>query len=216
MDEFRAKIQNSFFPIVKIVKKMNLLQTMADENYKTLKSSSSSEYVVQRSRFFGYAISANTVEESRTFIKNISEKHPEANHCCWAYKTGFPDAPQQHYNDAGEPSGTAGRPISDAISQADLKNVVVVICRVFGGVKLGIRGLINAYHQSAKITLEKAEIIVCQPMILKEFEISYPVFEKLKRKVEAIDGKIESSEFSDSVKCTVKIPRSKTEELDSF
>ena len=182
-----------------------------NEKYKTLKSSCSSEYVVQRSRFFGYAISANTVEESRNFIKNISEKHPEANHCCWSYKTGFPDEPQQHYNDAGEPFGTAGRPITDAILQADLKNVVVVICRVFGGVKLGIRGLINAYHQSAKITLEKAEIIVCQPMILKDFELSYPVFEKLKRKIEAIGGKIEKSEFSDSVKCTVKIPRNQNE-----
>ena len=189
---------------------------MENEKYKTLKFSCSSEYVVQRSRFFGYAICANTVEESRTFIKNISEKHPEANHCCWAYKTGFPDNLQQHYNDAGEPSGTGGRPIGDAISQADLKNVVVVICRVFGGVKLGIRGLINSYHQSAKITLEKAEIIVCQPMILKDFELPYPFFEKLKRKVEAIGGKIENSDFSDSVKCTVKIPRSKAEELDSL
>jgi len=189
---------------------------MLSEKYKTLKSPCSEEIVVQRSRFFGFAKCANTVEETRSFIKKTSENNPDANHCCWAYKTGFPDSPQQHYNDAGEPSGTAGRPIADAISQANLENVVVVVCRVFGGIKLGIRGLIEAYHQSAEITLKNADIVICQPMVLKNFELPYPLFEKLKHKVESIGGKIESSEFGASVKCTVNIPRSKIKELDCF
>ena len=207
MKKTKLKIQRN--------KKIRKIQNV-NEKYKTLRSPCSAKYTVNHSRFFGYAICIKTAEEARIFIKEISEKHPEANHCCWAYQTGFPDNPQQHYNDAGEPSGTAGRPIADAISQAALKNVVVVICRVFGGVKLGIRGLINAYHHSAKTTLEKGKVGVCQPMILKKFEISYHTFEKLKRKVEAIDGKIKNSEFGVLVKCTAIIPRNKTEDFDSL
>ncbi|MGB4096154.1 MAG: YigZ family protein, partial [Acetomicrobium sp.] len=102
------------------------------------------ELTIRRSRFIGHLRVAGSVEEAKKIIREISKEHSNATHNCWAYKVGV-DFPQKHYSDGGEPSGTAGKPILGEIERANLTNAVIVVTRYFGGIKLGVRGLIEAY-----------------------------------------------------------------------
>jgi len=102
---------------------------------------------------------AQTSEEARAFIAERSRLHSKANHNCWGYKISKglnQNSLEVFSSDDGEPSGTAGKPIIGAIEKKNITNTVIVISRYFGGHKLGIRGLIDAYSQSALLTLEKS------------------------------------------------------------
>ncbi|HQA37147.1 MAG TPA: YigZ family protein, partial [Acetomicrobium sp.] len=97
-------------------------------------------------------------EEAKKIIREISKEHSNATHNCWAYKVGV-DFPQKHYSDGGEPSGTAGKPILGEIERANLTNAVIVVTRYFGGIKLGVRGLIEAYGQTAREAIKAAGVV---------------------------------------------------------
>jgi uncharacterized YigZ family protein len=185
------------------------------DKYQTVAAATKAEYVVQRSRFIGCTMPAITRDDCRAFIDSISVKHPKANHCCWAYKTGYPDAAEEYYSDAGEPSGTAGSPILSAISHAELQNVVVVVIRYFGGIKLGIRGLIDAYRTTARMTLENGTYIQRQPMTTCRVVCIYAQFEALKHLVELSGGIITSTEFKEAVTCILSISRSEWESFST-
>ncbi len=182
---------------------------MKDERFTTLASECGAEHVVQRSRFHGYARATDDRDAVHAFIRDIASRHPDATHCCWAYRTGYPDAPEEHSSDAGEPSGTAGRPIAGAISQAELQNVAVVVARYFGGVKLGIRGLMDAYHETARLTLARGTKVTGQPLISLELELSYSAFDTVKREVASIGGVLEMPVFEAAVRCVARVPRGK-------
>ena len=113
------------------------------------------ELTIRRSRFIGHLRVAGSVEEAKKIIREISKEHSNATHNCWAYKVGV-DFPQKHYSDGGEPSGTAGKPILGEIERANLTNAVIVVTRYFGGIKLGVRGLIEAYGQTAREAIKAA------------------------------------------------------------
>jgi uncharacterized YigZ family protein len=112
------------------------------------------EMTEKRSRFIGTVRLATTVLGAREAIRSVGALRPDANHHCWAYRVGLP--PSEYYSDAGEPSGTAGKPILGAIQRAGTTNTVVVVTRYFGGIKLGVRGLIEAYGAAARKALEAA------------------------------------------------------------
>lgn len=179
----------------------------SSEQYFTLAAECKAEHVVQRSRFIGYAAPVSTRDDARAFIDSIAGQHPKARHCCWAYKTGYPDSPLEYYSDAGEPSGSAGSPMISAISKAGLQNVAVVVIRYFGGIKLGIRGLIDAYRTAAQMTLQTGVCIQKQPMAAYRVMCSYAQFDTLKHTVETSGGNIISTDFKEVVTCTVSIPR---------
>lgn len=109
----------------------------------------------KRSIFTGRVFHAGSDEEARKHIRDVSRRYADATHHCWAYRVGFPRT-TEYYSDAGEPSGTAGKPILGAILRSDVVNVVVVVTRYFGGTKLGVRGLIEAYGECAALALEAA------------------------------------------------------------
>lgn len=112
------------------------------------------EMTEKRSRFIGSVRLAASVPGAREAIRSVGALRPDANHHCWAYRVGLP--PSEYYSDAGEPSGTAGKPILGAIQRAGTTNTVVVVTRYFGGIKLGVRGLIEAYGAAARKALEAA------------------------------------------------------------
>ena len=116
------------------------------------------ELTEKRSRFIGSVRLALSPEAAAEEIKKISELYPKANHHCWGYAIGT-NPPLEHYSDAGEPSGTAGRPILGAIKRHELTNTLVVVTRYFGGVKLGVRGLIEAYRAAAELAIERAGVV---------------------------------------------------------
>jgi uncharacterized YigZ family protein len=124
----------------------------------------------KNSKFFGYAFPIESEEEVKSIIDALKKQHPNAGHFCYAYQIGT-ETIQYRANDDGEPSNTAGTPIYGQIQSFGLTNVLVVVVRLFGGVKLGVGGLISAYKTSAQITLESCEIV--EKTIDIHFEISF-------------------------------------------
>ena len=124
----------------------------------------------KNSKFFGYAFPIESEDEVKPIIETLKKQHPNAGHYCYAYQIGT-ETIQYRANDDGEPSNTAGTPIYGQIQSFGLTNVLVVVVRIFGGVKLGVGGLISAYKTSAQITLESCEII--EKTIDIHFQISF-------------------------------------------
>lgn len=131
---------------------------MFEDTYKTIAAPSVGSYSEKRSKFLAYAFSVVTEAQVKERITEIQKKHNDARHHCYAYILG-PNKDAYRMNDNGEPSGTAGRPIHGQLLSKDLTNTLVIVVRYFGGIKLGVSGLQNAYKIAAKEALEAATII---------------------------------------------------------
>lgn len=125
--------------------------------YKIITSSGEGEYEEKKSRFIGHALYVNSEEEAQVIIDQIKRKYWDARHNCYAFIVGE-CGEIQRFSDDGEPGGTAGRPILDVLSNYNLRNVLVVVTRYFGGTLLGTGGLVRAYTQATKLCLENANI----------------------------------------------------------
>jgi uncharacterized YigZ family protein len=124
----------------------------------------------KNSKFFGYAFPIESEEEVKPIIEVLKKQHPHACHYCYAYQIGTENI-QYRANDDGEPSNTAGTPIYGQIQSFGLTNILIVVVRIYGGIKLGVGGLISAYKTSAQIALEASEII--EKTIDIHFQISF-------------------------------------------
>lgn len=131
---------------------------MFEDTYKTIATPSTGAYSEKRSKFLAYAFPVETEEQIKGHIAEIQKKHNDARHHCYAYILG-PHKDAYRLNDNGEPSGTAGRPIHGQLLSKDLTNTLVIVVRYFGGIKLGVSGLQNAYKIAAKEALEAATIV---------------------------------------------------------
>ncbi|CAN1568950.1 COG1739 Uncharacterized conserved protein [Flavobacteriaceae bacterium] len=141
------------------------------DTYKTIAlPSEESLFKEKSSKFFGYAYPIETEEEVKPIIEVLKKQHTHAVHFCYAYQLGA-ETIQYRANDDGEPSNTAGAPIYGQIQSFGLTNILVVVVRIYGGIKLGVGGLISAYKTSAQITLESCEII--EKTIDIPFQISF-------------------------------------------
>ena len=122
------------------------------------------------SKFIGFAFPVDDEEDLKKSLQKIREEHPKATHHCYAYRLGI-KGENYRANDDGEPSGSAGLPIYNQLLAHDITNVLVIVVRYYGGTKLGVSGLVKTYKESAKITLEEAEIITKE--LESEIEISF-------------------------------------------
>jgi uncharacterized YigZ family protein len=130
-----------------------------EDTYKTLAFPSSEILFKEKnSKFFGYAFPIQSEEEVKPIIDSLRKQHPNAGHYCYAYQIGA-ETIVYRANDDGEPSNTAGLPIYGQIQSFEVTNVLIVVVRIFGGIKLGVGGLISAYKTAALLTLESSEII---------------------------------------------------------
>jgi uncharacterized YigZ family protein len=123
----------------------------------TLKSPASFEETIKKSRFIGHAACVTSQAESLDFFESVMD--PQATHNCWAWRINF----QVRSSDDGEPSGTAGRPMLNVIERRHLENVMVVVTRYYGGIKLGVGGLVRAYSGTTAKSLDRAGIIELFP-----------------------------------------------------
>ena len=130
---------------------------MFDDSYKTIAKPSEGNYSEKRSKFLAYAFPVQNEEEIKQRLAEIQKKHWDARHHCYAYILG-PHKDAYRLNDNGEPSGTAGRPIYGQLLSKDLTNTLVIVVRYFGGIKLGVSGLQNAYKVAAREALDAAVI----------------------------------------------------------
>lgn len=129
-----------------------------DDVYKTIVGKAEAVFTEKRSKFIAAAIPVRTVEEVKTYLEVFQKKYYDARHICYAYMLGA-DRKDFRANDNGEPSGTAGKPILGQINSRGLTDVLVVVVRYFGGIKLGTSGLIVAYRTAASLALDEAEIV---------------------------------------------------------
>jgi len=128
------------------------------DEYKTLKAISEGLYKEKGSRFIALAIPVSTLDEVKTQLERIRKEYYDARHHCYAYRIGE-DPGEVRYNDDGEPSGTAGKPIFGQIQSYNLTNILIVVVRYFGGIKLGTGGLMQAYKTSSRDAVENGIII---------------------------------------------------------
>ncbi|MCG9793200.1 IMPACT family protein [Flavobacterium algicola] len=129
------------------------------DTYKTIAAPSSEILFKEKSsKFFGYAYPITNDEEVKPIIEHLRKIHPNARHICYAYQIGT-ETVQYRANDDGEPSNTAGAPIYGQIQSFGLTNVIILVVRFFGGIKLGVGGLIAAYKTTAQLTLDSCEIV---------------------------------------------------------
>ena len=150
---------------------------MKADTYKTLRQASPKTVFKDRgSKFIGMAFPVKDIDEVKNILKQIKSSYHDARHWCYAYRLGKQPPYIERANDDGEPSHSAGAPILNQIRSFDLTDTLVVVVRYFGGVKLGVSGLINAYKTAAKSALEQSEIV--EKEILIPLEIYFP-YEKM-------------------------------------
>ena len=184
---------------------------MIDE-YKTINAESKGTYSELRSKFLAFAHPVRTVDEAMSFVEYYQRKYYDARHCCWAYMLGA-ERETFRSNDNGEPSGTAGKPILGQINSNELTDIIILVIRYFGGVKLGTSGLIGAYKTAAADAIQNAEIVTRTVDEEYTFDFEYPLMNAVMKVVRDIDARIVSQSYDMDCRMTLSIRRSKMDEL---
>jgi uncharacterized YigZ family protein len=175
------------------------------DEYLTIESQVRDKIKVESSIFIATAVPVNSEESAKDKLQNISREFHDATHNCFAWRIKDPQPVRFKYSDAGEPRGTAGKPIFSAIESEQLFNILVVVTRYFGGIKLGTGGLSRAYRLSAQSALQKTKKVT--QWITSEIGIGYPL--KMTGKVNQILGKYEArvleSDYEDHARVRIQV-----------
>lgn len=182
------------------------------DSYKTIKSKSEGTYSELRSKFLAFAHPVTTVDEAMALVEQYQKKYYDARHVCYAYMLGH-ERLVFRANDNGEPSGTAGKPILGQINSNELTDILIVVVRYFGGVKLGTSGLIQAYKAAAAEAIAAATIIekTVDEGITIAFE--YPLMNQVMRVVKEEEPAILSQTFDNDCQMTLAIRASQMPRL---
>jgi len=176
---------------------------MAD-TYHTILSPSEAVFKEKMSKFLAFAHPVESVEEAKNIISRYSKKYFDARHVCWAYMLG---SARNSFlcSDNGEPSGTAGKPILGQINSFGLTDIVIVVVRYFGGIKLGTSGLISAYREAARMALCEAEIVERHDMSDITFIFPYLAMNDVMKLTKNSEVEIKSQSFDNSCEMTISV-----------
>lgn len=141
-------------------------------SYRTILTEAESLYKVSGSKHIGKTFRVHSEKEAKQIIQNLWEEHPQATHICFAYILTVYEKLERSSDD-GEPGGTAGKPILNQIKSAKLTEVLVAVIRYYGGTKLGVSGLIDAYKNAAKLALEESGVEDCEVEVQYVLEVSH-------------------------------------------
>ena len=180
--------------------------------YKTLKGRSQGLYKEKMSKFISFAEPVQNADEAKAVVKRIQNEYHDARHVCWAYMLGA-ERETFRANDNGEPSGTAGKPILGQINSKGLTDIIILVVRYFGGVKLGTSGLTSAYRAAAAEAISAAEIISKTVDAECHFSFEYPMLSGVMKVVRDMDARILKQDFGMQCNLTLSIRRGKKEEL---
>ena len=185
---------------------------MSDE-YKTVVGIAESKLVVKKSRFFGLVTSVDTIQGSKRFIARVQEKYPNASHYCCAYSIGWGHEKREYATDAGEPRNSAGPPILAAVTSSQLSNVICVVVRYYGGINLGVGGLIRAYGRCARECLASAKIETQIFYKTLQVRIPYKQIGSVLKLCSRLGGKVVNVEYDQHVTAHLQI---RQREVDNF
>ena len=172
---------------------------------QTIKGSIQIEHKILRSRFICSLYPAANPEEARQKLSEHCATFADATHNCYAYLCGLKQE-TSYYSDAGEPGGTAGKPILNTLLRHELTNVLAVVTRYYGGIKLGVKGLIEAYGAVVGEAVENAELIVARELIYIIIECDYPLLEIIKHKLSELGGEYREPVYAQRVTLHAAIP----------
>ena len=178
--------------------------------YKTIDGYAQTEWEVQKSRFISYVNHIENETQAQDFVNQIRKKHFDATHNCYAYIIGEHNDTQKS-NDDGEPSGTAGVPILEVLKKNELSDVVVVVTRYFGGIKLGAGGLIRAYGKSATLGLEASVIVKKSVFNCYNLSMDYNLLGTLENYLHQKEIRIKDKNYTDKVDITILLPQNDSE-----
>ena len=176
---------------------------MIDE-FKTIRDKSEGTYSELRSKFLAFAHHVTSVDDAMALVEQYQKKYYDARHVCWAYMLGA-DRDTFRSNDNGEPSGTAGKPILGQINSNELTDIIILVVRYFGGVKLGTSGLIVAYRTAAAEAIANATIVMRTVDEEYSFSFEYPLMNKVMKVVRDMDARIVSQSFDMDCQMTLSI-----------
>lgn len=185
------------------------------DTFRTITSSvGEGFYSEKRSKFLAFAHHVETEDDIKNIIAEYRKKYYDARHVCYAYILG-PEKKLFRANDAGEPAYSAGKPILGQIVSHDLTDVLVVVVRYYGGVNLGVGGLINAYHTAASDAIDHCEIVSKFVEEQLVFNFSYPQLNDVMKIIKAMQPRIISQSLENTCSITLSIRKSKASELRS-
>lgn len=177
-----------------------------EDLYKTIKTVAEGLYKEKGSKFISLAYPVYTEEEIKSILVDIRTKYYDARHHCYAYRLGA-DKKRFRANDDGEPSSTAGKPILGQILSADLTNILIVVVRYFGGIKLGVSGLIQAYKEAAADVIAHADIIEKTENCLLRIRFDYRVINEVMKVIKEEEPEVVAREFELECRMTLSIRR---------
>lgn len=182
------------------------------QDYKTIKQFGESEIIEKKSRFLGKIKLVETEAEAIAYIESIKKQHWDARHNCFAYVIGA-NGETVRCSDDGEPSGTAGKPMLEVLQNQQLRNVVVVVTRYFGGVLLGTGGLVRAYTQATQEAVEDAGICTMTFVSVLTVQTDYNAIGKIKYALAQKEILVLNEEYAADVIVTMAVPSAKEEQI---
>ncbi|MDE6181922.1 MAG: YigZ family protein [Eubacteriales bacterium] len=180
------------------------------KSFKTINTRATSEIIEKKSKFIANVCPVKSEEEAISFISEIKKQHYNARHNCFAYIING-QIPIMRFSDDGEPSGTAGKPILDVLTNECLENIVVVVTRYFGGILLGTGGLVRAYGKSAKEGVIAGKIVEIDLYSTIYISCDYSISGKIQYEIENSNFILFNTEYTDMVKFTVYVNEAEKE-----
>ncbi|MFO7659465.1 MAG: YigZ family protein [Candidatus Cloacimonadaceae bacterium] len=179
---------------------------------KTIDRISSVSVKIQRSEFIAFLYPVKDAEQVKAILSEHNEKYKDATHNCYAYVLGKKQE-TQYYSDQGEPSGTAGKPILNTLLKHHLTYVLAMVTRYYGGVKLGVRGLIDAYSEAVEQVIQNSALIDYVSYQRLEIKCDYSALESLKHQLKQFKTLVNPLVFTDMVSAEVLIPEESYSEV---
>lgn len=183
---------------------------------KIVQAPCQTEALIKKSRFIGLIIPCASEALAFSQLKALHQQHPNASHIVYAYRIRSADGLICRFNDAGEPSGTAGKPIYQHLEGKQLLDTLLVVIRYFGGVKLGAGGLTRAYSQLAKQVIALADTCPFVPLTALDITLDYSHLQALSYQLKQLDGVIVSQRFAETVQLHIQLPQAHRAALQPF
>lgn len=187
------------------------------DTYKTItKPSEETLFKEKNSKFYSYAFPVKNEDEVKEALETLRKQHSSANHCCYAYQIGtHPDTLKYRANDDGEPNNSAGMPIYGQIQSYDVTNILIAVIRYFGGVKLGVGGLITAYRTGAQLALEASKIKTKTINIEYLVAFDYKNMNKVMRIIKEKNITIVSQKLELDCQITISVRKKEAEKVEA-
>ncbi|WP_350561734.1 YigZ family protein [Psychrobacter sp. CAL346-MNA-CIBAN-0220] len=183
-------------------------------SYQTLQRAVTARLEIKKSQFIAYAYPVTSREQAMFHVEQLRIKYADARHFCWAYIIGDPNnTTSAGFDDDGEPNGTAGRPILNVLQHKAIGNIIIVVVRYFGGIKLGAGGLTRAYAGSAQATVDEMTLSPYVPMTQVQIQAGFATEAQCRYVVDNLHGSIDDVAYSKQVMLTVTIAERDIEAL---